>query len=987
MNRLTLKHSRVTEIAYPNRLKGWHKKQKQLEYPIYYLLPSKKWLRIARLRQPGLAFATFDDLAKLILEQSSKSYVEMTEHQRNIFMQEIMLRKSSTTSREERKHEALAFANTYGQLKRLGYTLEQLPTKFDFLRHVLEEYENKWTKEGFLDPESLILEAAAEARSGMKLPIGHLVIDGFFDLSALQYQILQTMVDLNVPITFYLPDIPKAQMIQDTHDHLSKLGFVMNEVGPRSVMKLKEQKVYKATSIEEEINGVLDILVEKSEETGWEPFGVILVNEKDYLENFLRIARNRGIPLKQPHYVSFEDTQLSRLLKLVLSRDYSRSNHWEQVEVLDSLMRLVFVSPQEFVDWKGRFLSKENCLPEEISLLFEAFIRLRSTFRDEMALADYIVHILEFLKEKRLVSHWKRRLVAEETTLLKTVSVEWKAYDQLLRMLEFKCKEIRDSKIGSVNVYFETFVEWFFELQKNLLVFQERTPIDGLTLYTLRDVALFSGGELFALGMDELSFPGTHQLQGYFQETDLEYFSFPYAVPNRATYLKKQEALYHQLAFLSPFINISYVVGVDQENPLLPSKFIKYRKVRVSHWMAYKRRRLRVESTRKARKAALLSTVSHFTRRKNEHFIYYNSRDKDKKWAYHYGLQYRVDQNTLPAHLREMKENIQRLALGNEPLEEKWKKQLFSEKVAVTALESYAACPFRYAMERVLSVPEAAEWSKEMDAREKGSLLHQLIQRFYTESGLAGKAFGIYHEQALAKNAEEYLHRIFEAIWQEAQEHYSELSLVELKKQKEQWLRTIRKWWSAERYHFWDNANLKDMKISDFERKIQLVLRFDDEMKMTIEGKIDRLDQDEDGFVIYDYKSGKASMNINKEVRLGLKLQIPLYILAVQEELIDRRPYGASYISLREPAKRARNGLWDHETGTRFNLSRQAQKVKALDGYAFMDEHNLKEKIRDLWVGMHSDFSVKPLDCSPWCSYKMVCRVTKTQLEEAEERG
>lgn len=986
MNQFVIKRSRLTEIAYPNRLKGWRKKQDSLPYPIYYLLPAKKWLRRARLRQSGLAFATFDDLAKLILDCVGIAFTETTEHQRKIFMQELMLRQyTDGDHREEKKHEAIAYANTYGQLKRMGFPLDQLPARLHAMRPLLEEYEEKWVNQGFLDPENLILEAIARARELSELPIGHLVVDGFYDLSPLQYQLLQAVVDLKIPVTIYLPDVPGAELVQETRHHLSQMGFSSSS-GPKSSLKLKHQRVKQASSVEEEIHGMLDEVVEQAGQKGWDSFGVLLLNEQEYSQPFQRIARQRGIPLKQPSYIPLQETQFYRFLITSLKENYAREDKWGRLGLFDLFLRLLYVSPQEYTKMKQGYL-ESGVLPKELQPLFDPFLFLHQSLSEEGTLESYLHFLLEYLQRQRFAEHWKKRLDAENTEFLQKVCTEWKAYDHLILMLTSKKEELQDRGLGSYPVYLDTFLEWVEELIQSAKIYQDRTPMAGLGLYTLRDAALFSGSHLYVLGMNDGVFPSPHQLQGYFQETDLDRMEFPFAKPDQRTYLAKQDLLFKQLAYLSPFVTLSYVVGSDQENPLLPSKYVGNRKLqagsraRMRTYTFSNKQRLKRKNTPSTR--AIWSTASRFSRKKGGEYLYFSQTDWMEKLAYHFGRGRQLSK--VPDPLLEMRSHLERLQEGRETLTTAWQQELYKDTVAVTALESYAACRFRYAMERLLEIKEPIERLEQVDAREKGSLQHRFIQRFYTGLGVVEKPFSVFREEGLEAVAVKQLEELFESLWKEVEEKNKELSPVVLQKEKDSWWKTFRKWWSAERYHFWNNPELEGMRISRFEKEIRLHLAIDEDTNITVEGKLDRLDRDEEGFVIYDYKSGKASMNLHSEVKPGLKLQLPLYLLAVQEEFESLSPHGASYVSLKDPAKRAKNGIWDHEKATRFNVSKQAQKVKELDASVFVDEHQLRDRVHTLWKGMHQDFSVSPLDCQPWCPYKMVCRVTKTQIEEGED--
>ena len=58
---------------------------------------------------------------------------------------------------------------------------------------------------------------------------------------------------------------------------------------------------------------------------------------------------------------------------------------------------------------------------------------------------------------------------------------------------------------------------------------------------------------------------------------------------------------------------------------------------------------------------------------------------------------------------------------------------LCRKEFSVSQLELYAGCPFRYFVQRVLSLNTLEEPAEEIEARELGSLLHSILYKFYTE--------------------------------------------------------------------------------------------------------------------------------------------------------------------------------------------------------------------------------------------------------------
>jgi len=82
--------SGMEEIVSKERLHEWFENQSREQKPLYYLLPSVKWLQSARKLQPGISFQTFDDLAMLLLKTAMVEFTSISEEDRILlFLQNI----------------------------------------------------------------------------------------------------------------------------------------------------------------------------------------------------------------------------------------------------------------------------------------------------------------------------------------------------------------------------------------------------------------------------------------------------------------------------------------------------------------------------------------------------------------------------------------------------------------------------------------------------------------------------------------------------------------------------------------------------------------------------------------------------------------------------------------------------------------------------------------------------------------------------------
>lgn len=941
--------SPVKEIASRERLRKYYFKQKELEYPIYYLLPSNKWLQGARKRQAGMAFKTFDDIADLILKKAEVKYVQISEAERDLFFQQLLV---TSKDDEGQEHKAKAYSQTYGQLMRLGLTLNELPFTLSKLKPALENYEDQWVKKRrLLDPENRFHEALG--LEGINLPLGQVVIDGYMDFNPLQYKMLGCLMKNNIPITIYIQGIIEAEIVGETIKNLRKMGFEVKGEGDNNHKNPRIQ-VSKAVTKEEEIRAVIiDIMGNVATGTPSDDIGIILADEA-YKEDFLKIAEQSSLSVQIPKKLPVLESILFKTINLILKQNNFNSK-WDKIALIDLIHQLLFIDREQYWESKKEFLLR-GFLPEEVKDRLELAIKFRKSFKNKIPLVEVIQQLIEFVVSLQLVPVWKERviLIQEPNTAL-IIRNEWMAYDTIMSILKDKKEVLEEQGLHGMVINLNIFSSWFQELLRKKEIYVDRKPAKGLSLYSLRESALFRGEIIYVLGMNEGVFPSINRVGGYFQESDLKAIKGVYGLPTKSIFRKKDEGIFRQLFYLATQINFSYVCGFDPENEYQPSPFIEEYCKEVRYLCAENRYKQEPQCVAHAYEQA----------------------------AFMLGMGKNVE--NAPRQMLDMMEHLTHLKEGEERVSPELTSDLITKKVGATTLEQYAACPFKFGMERLLKVSEPKVKEESLKPLYTGSMLHRIIENFYTELGVIGKRFSELNEGKKEKG-EALLLDIFEKEWRSIQREHSDIQEYDLELEKISWTKMLKKWWIAEKEFFWNNAALRDMKLFKLEEHLEYSLKIDEETTLTIIGKVDRIDIDDKGFVIYDYKSGKASLNFEREVKWGLKLQIPLYILIVQNKL-KLIAHGGSYISLKDPMKRATNGVWQKDNAGpkgRFKVSSRTNKEDCLEGESLMDKYKLKDKIKELWLNSHFDYSVRPLLCYESCPYNGICRVTDELKEEGD---
>ncbi|WP_350345061.1 PD-(D/E)XK nuclease family protein [Proteinivorax tanatarense] len=946
--------SSLDDLASAERLRDFYKLQKKKKHPIYYLLPSVKWLNAARKRQPQMAFKTFDDVAELILRKSNASYLSVSESERMLFFQQLV--SGDNKGEKEDLYKGKAYAQTYGQLKRLGLKIDDLPKSLLNIKPILKEYEDKWVEDkGLLDPENRIHKAVSLSEKE-QLPISHVVIDGYMDFSPLQYLLLRCLYSQGIPVTVFIPDVKDAKIIDETIKNLMDIGFSKRDEASSYYLNPKVS-VKKAASTEEEIRGVLAEIDAKVKSGADINYIGLLPADDSYMPQIERFCKEYNLPLKITKKASVSHSMLYKTLTLTL-RQQSFANKWEKVALVDQLFQLLFYDNQKYWELKKEFMSN-GTLPEDVEEKFLRCVSFRQSLSSKVSLVERIGALLSFLDELELSKSWRENLkCGVDTKKGQQIRLEWAVFDALKGLLEDKKESLEGQGLVDLTINHNLFSEWLDELIKSKSIYIQRRPAVGLSLHSFRDTALFEGDTLYVLGMNEGTFPSLHKLGGYFQESDLKELPIPYGMPNSATFRKKDAALFLQLFYKASNLTFSYVSGCDPEHEYLPSPFI--------------------EEYCSKQKDQYLSAEKRYNKKE-----VITNLEAVEQSAYMMGVGKDVKKGA--KHLYEHLGFIKRLEKGVEEVEQKWTQGLIKEEIPVTSLERYVSCPFRYGLETLLQVKEPDKKQDKLDPMQTGSMLHRVIERFYKSIDAIGKPFGSLTEE-VKLDGEGILMDIFEQEWAKIVNAHYELTDLDLELEKERWQKKLSKWWKAELMMFWNNDKIKDMKLHSLEQPLTIHLEVDSENTVVLTGKVDRLDIDDNGFVIYDYKSSTVRFNFEKDVACGLKLQLPLYMLAIEERL-EKTAYGAAYISLKEPHKRATNSVWQSEhaqRGSKFKASSAANKEECLNSDVLFDKYNLTARIGELFEKIRYDYSVTPLKCYGGCPYNIVCRVTDELIEEAE---
>ena len=238
--------------------------------------------------------------------------------------------------------------------------------------------------------------------------------------------------------------------------------------------------------------------------------------------------------------------------------------------------------------------------------------------------------------------------------------------------------------------------------------------------------------------------------------------------------------------------------------------------------------------------------------------------------------------------------------------------QLQQSPVSATSLESWAACPFSYFLGHVLrlSALETPEEITSIRPMDRGSLFHEMLERFIKETGAAvelpapQEAWSISNRNRLARIADEEFSRA-ESSGVTGKRLLWELAKQEIRDDLETFLE--------------QDASLR---ANHGTTQIQVEVTFgfgagtpvveDPATQVSFLGRIDRVDLNSDGSsaLVIDYKTGSSSpyQGLEKDpIDHGKRLQLGVYSLAAREFAPRATEVQAAY--------------WFTRTGTRLRFA------------------------------------------------------------------
>ncbi len=287
----------------------------------------------------------------------------------------------------------------------------------------------------------------------------------------------------------------------------------------------------------------------------------------------------------------------------------------------------------------------------------------------------------------------------------------------------------------------------------------------------------------------------------------------------------------------------------------------------------------------------------------------------------------------------------------------------YKRHLSVSFMADYLRCPYCFFLKNLigLGLPGEAEGPMRIEPLAKGSLVHEILERFYQRANrerilpLDGKSLA-----EASSIMEEVLEDCFSQAERRGETGHQLLWKTDRKNIRDDMLELLR-----------HEARLGHPGVpSDFEIPFDVAVKPEDGRAVRFRGRIDRLDRSEEKINIIDYKTGRPLSYTRKKMQEGLMLQLAVYILAAREI--------------------CRMDSYDNITASFYYVSRDAAFKKVdFPGTTMVKKMPLFEQVLTVVMdgisgGMFFPYPSSAISCS-FCDYHDICGRDIKQVYQRKE--
>ena len=301
-----------------------------------------------------------------------------------------------------------------------------------------------------------------------------------------------------------------------------------------------------------------------------------------------------------------------------------------------------------------------------------------------------------------------------------------------------------------------------------------------------------------------------------------------------------------------------------------------------------------------------------------------------------------------------------------------WMKGLVSTKrpsVSATSLTKLSQCAFKFYAEKILSLSESHIYDLDIDPMYQGSLMHRVLEllvEHYPSLEMTSEELSSLYDEASRENEVAGEHQEF---WQLEKPRHLQLITRFIQAEKE---------WRKQYPHTKPVALEQSIEgfITPQDDTILLTAKAVNEDSLAFRGKIDRVDEDPQGYLgLIDYKASKSAGILSFKNWAGNdQFQLALYAMVIEEGVIegwlDRKVGAAFYLFLK-----------DQQRGQGFVLDACANSFMATKPVSEDDKQAVWQEMKSSIAAAlrhlkEGDFRPIPKDIKlcETCDWRLLCR-------------
>lgn len=862
---------------------------------------------------------------------------------------------------------------------------------------VCKEYEELLALNNLYDMEGLYRLATKEAsRAQSSIPWEELFFSDFYRFDRVQLELLKVLAK-RCRVTVGIVGEPKKEKLYaatlGTIGDLSGFGFALCRENPVRARKPELQhfcdnwlqspaafadkadgiKLISAVSAEDEMRMVLEaIKQELLAGTSYDDI-LLVVRSLDSYSGLRNLLDEYGIPTTLPKVTGFFSQPLVEMLKaffalavnsfdmgalcdLVGSGFAKLLFNLESEKLLEARTRTFFATPLKFKEYARQNLSEESFLA------LQMFIKTAEAIPKEAAVAEFCSCARSLVKgfslKEKFGKLYRNREIGMDLlkNVLLTENMCLEVFDEIEKAYDDSLEENRKIKL-------QDFINIFKETGMGKRVVLEKGRKQGLRVLEASKVQGLFCRHVYLMGLREGEFPSIKQENWLYNDKERTLLSeLGVELQNSVSSLNSDQYFFAStIAAAAECVTLSSYAdegaGVSGYIEELKQYYPGLRAEAAADKLAF------YEAWSDSQLLQKLSTCKDWP-------------VEARIWAEQLVGTDFLSRRTLDKERFNSGSEFQGCLIRIAPL----LKQIFNNKYNASMLESYAFCPFRFLVEKVWRLGLWQEISEDTTASEEGDFYHTVLARFL------GGRIGLNIAEENRAVLEQELYGVFEKVFADfaAAGKIRQSAFAKCDKD-ELWTKVLRLV-SRERQYQEEIIKIRPRLLPSHtewsfggRNEDRLLMMEIDGQQTFFDGRIDRIDADEDGFFITDYK--KSFLPSKQDFMNGLDMQLPVYLLAAQEMLGKQglKNLGGGYFSIRSACRK--NGFWSEDACFLPWVKRGEKDWEQVLATA---EKNIAACVRGVNEGNY--FTDPRKNCPQFCPGRDICRYSSDR-EASEESG